>query len=213
MKPKTEATPAHDPMVSNPFFCAAMDATPRCSVRAAPKKREARSADWIAGLEPAVWEGRVHLAFAGSKVSPSVRLDPQALWLALDLLVDNAVRHGVADQPIQLVLQLDGSGTSFVLEIISVGAAAPVGPDALQGWLRPFVRAELDRDAHRVEGAGLGLSLVRQLVESWGGTVALSQRQCSPDQQTETCVTVTVPLQEPLGGSEAAPGDEQTDPV
>ena len=156
---------------------------------------------------------RLHLAFAGSQVSPSVRLDPQALWLALDLLVDNAVRHGVADQPIQLVLQLDGSGTSFVLEIISVGSAPPVGPDALQGWLRPFVRAELDRDAHRVEGAGLGLSLVRQLVESWGGTVALSQRQCSPDQQTETCVTVTVPLQEPLGGSEAAPGDEQTDPV
>ena len=94
-----------------------------------------------------------------------------------------------------------------------MGAAAPVGPDALQGWLRPFVRAELHRDAHRVEGAGLGLSLVRQLVESWGGTVALAQRQSSPDQQTETCVTVTVPLQEPLGGSQAAPGDEQTDPV
>ena len=164
-------------------------------------------------LLPSTLRDRVHLAFAGSQVSPSVRLDTQALWLVLDLLVDNAVRHGVADQPIQLVFQPDGSGTSFVLEIISVGAAAPVGPDALQGWLRPFVRAELDRDARRVEGAGLGLSLARQLVESWGGTVALAQRQSSPDQQTETCVTVTVPLQEALGGSEAAPGDEQTDPV
>jgi len=142
---------------------------------------------------PSSAQGRVLIDQPPGQELPPVGVDATALGLVLDQLVDNAIRHGGAETPIRLLVWPRLSESLCVLEMVSVGSAAPVCVEELQRWQRPFVRAEVERDGRHVEGAGLGLPLACQLVESWGGQLTLTQALL-PSGDTETRVTITVPF-------------------
>jgi signal transduction histidine kinase len=80
-------------------------------------------------------------------------------------LLDNAVKYGPADQTISVGVRLDGDRA--VITIDDEGAGVPAGErDVI--W-RPFRRGESDA-ARAVGGSGIGLSIVRDVVEHHGGT-------------------------------------------
>jgi signal transduction histidine kinase len=107
----------------------------------------------------------------------SVRGDPRLLRRMIRNLLDNANRHG--KPPIHA--EVRSGGGMAVLEVMDAGAGIPEA--AREQVFRPF--HQLGGDA---KGAGLGLSLVRQIARLHGGNAVVAPR---PD--SASCFRVTLP--------------------
>lgn len=101
-------------------------------------------------------------------VAAVVHLDPRVLRIILEHLLENATSFVRSDG--RIVLSVDGEGGRVVVHVDDDG---PGLPDELDVFA-PFSR---DGDRGTRVGVGLGLYVVRQLVENEGGTVATA---CSP---------------------------------
>jgi PAS domain S-box-containing protein len=100
---------------------------------------------------------------------PWVRADPRRLRQVLVNLLTNAIKYGQG-QPVHL--RVRAAGAAVELEVADQG---PGLSDAqLARLFQPFER--LGQEASRLPGAGLGLALSRQLVESMGGTLEVHSR-------------------------------------
>ena len=139
-----------------------------------------------------------------------VQTDPRALMLALDQLLDNACQHANRSMPIQLSLVGSDGLDHCILAFTSQSLDAPVASEDLERWSAPFVRGKPERDGERVEGPGLGLALVRELVRGCGGTLELHQ-QPSP-QETTTIVRLRLKLRT-SNASGAVAAAVRTDPA
>lgn len=103
----------------------------------------------------------------------TVMAQPAGLFRAVSNLVRNAVRYAGADGPIVISSKRDGD---FV--ILSVEDQGPGLPEeALDRVFTPFYRLD-DSRSRESGGVGLGLAMVKTLVEASGGTV--SCRNLSP---------------------------------
>jgi signal transduction histidine kinase len=97
---------------------------------------------------------------------PVVAGDPVAVELAFRNLIGNAVRHGVGGKWIGVSALPCGEGVE-----VRVCDHGPGIPEAEQERIfEPFYRSEQTR-AQRMPGTGLGLSLVRNTIERYKGTV------------------------------------------
>ncbi|WP_158008280.1 ATP-binding protein [Methyloceanibacter methanicus] len=90
---------------------------------------------------------------AGDEDSVIVGIDPDALGIALQNLIDNALAHGAPDTPIMIAV-----GPGAIVSVVNEGPA--VSASELPALTKPFERG----DARRAPGAGLGLSIVKQLM-------------------------------------------------
>jgi signal transduction histidine kinase len=106
-----------------------------------------------------------------------VRGDARLLRRVVRNLLENARRHGAP--PIRAELRCDG--TSAVLDVIDSGPGVPAAER--ERVFTPFYR--LGEDA---SGAGLGLSLVRQIARLHGGEAVVAPRPNAPG-----CFRVTLP--------------------
>jgi two-component system, OmpR family, sensor kinase len=106
--------------------------------------------------------GDVQVAVSSS-VSPA-RVDKHALERIATNLLTNALAHG--QPPVQLHVRSEGH--HVVLEVSDFGTGMP--PDLLAQATRRFNRAP---EARSRPGAGLGLSMVEQLVTAAGGELRL----------------------------------------
>ncbi len=89
-------------------------------------------------------------------------------------LVGNAVKftdHGGIDVRILWEKQGGGSYVTLVIEIQDTGVGIP--RDRLDAIFKPFVQAGAHRDKEK-QGSGLGLSIVKRLAETMGGTVTVA---------------------------------------
>ena len=139
-----------------------------------------------------------------------VGVDPNALVLVLDLLLDNALRHGDGGHPIQLQLRRLDQQRCVQIAIENHGTGDPVSESMLKSWLNPFVRGRLRRDGRQVEGAGLGLALARELVMAWQGTLILEQSAVMDGSLTTALLTLPI---SPAARDGAVPVDAQKDQV
>jgi two-component system sensor histidine kinase BaeS len=98
---------------------------------------------------------------------PEAQLDPVRLRQVVSNLVANALRHTPAGGAVTVLVRDEGS--DLVLEVADTGR----GMDA-ESATRAFDRFWRAGDA---AGAGLGLSIVRDLVEAHGGTVELTSAE------------------------------------
>ncbi|MEP6563877.1 MAG: ATP-binding protein [Mesorhizobium sp.] len=102
----------------------------------------------------------------GAAASGAVVLgDRLALRRIVSNLLDNALKYGHAAH-----VALDADAQAIVLTVDDEGPGIP--PDQREILLEPFVRLEASRN-RRTGGAGLGLAIVRNLVEGHGGTIAI----------------------------------------
>jgi len=95
-----------------------------------------------------------------------VQADEAALGRALWNLLDNAVKYSPGCRTIWVEGRFDGSALTLSVRDRGIGVRA----DEQQAIFNKFVRGSKP-DGHVVKGTGLGLALVRQIVEGHGGGV------------------------------------------
>lgn len=105
---------------------------------------------------------------------PEVKGDPDLLLLAVHNLLDNAIKFTSPGDTIEVRAFDDGS--EIVVEIADTGPGIPEN-EINRVW-EELYRGELARG---VPGSGLGLPLVRAIIEKHGGNIGVRSR---PDQGT-----------------------------
>lgn len=94
--------------------------------------------------------------------------DADRLGLALDALVENAVKHTGPGDEIRLGVRRDGD--RVVITVADSGAGMPA--DRLRAIFERFARLDEAR-SRDLGGVGLGLAIVSAIVKAHGGTVAV----------------------------------------
>ncbi len=111
--------------------------------------------DLARGVEP----GRILLTLPASPVMSD--LDPDAFAIVLRNLIENALRHGQAEAPVEVSLAKDGT-----LIVANDGPVVPA--EDLARLTHRFERARSDS-----EGSGLGLAIVATIAERSGSPFEL----------------------------------------
>jgi signal transduction histidine kinase len=106
-----------------------------------------------------------------------VQGDARLLRRLIRNLLDNARRHGAP--PVRIELRRERN--DFVLDVIDAGPGIPEAER--ERVFSPFHRLSEDN-----AGAGLGLSLVRQIARLHGGDAVVAPRVSEP-----SCFRVTIP--------------------
>ncbi len=148
-----------------------------------------------------------------------VEIDPQRVRQVLDNLLNNALKYTPSGQ-ITVTLKacaepsqprghgeaLPAVATQVQLEVRDTGVG--IATEAMPRIFEPYVRLE-DRRLPRTEGSGLGLAVVRRLVDRLGGHMAVESQ---PDQGSR--FVVWLPLR-PVHATAEPPGTphEPTDSV
>jgi two-component system phosphate regulon sensor histidine kinase PhoR len=100
---------------------------------------------------------------------PPVRADHAGMMLALDNLVDNAIRYSGDNVEIRISARREGA--RVVLEVRDRGVGIPA--DELTTVRKKFVRGRLAQSP----GTGLGLTIVNRIVADHGGSFELESNQ------------------------------------
>jgi signal transduction histidine kinase len=102
----------------------------------------------------------------GAVDEATVEADPDRLQLALDALIENAVKHTTAEDSIEL--SLERRADIALLAVADTGTG--ISAEALERIFDRFARADPDRSRDG-GGVGLGLSVVKAVAEAHGGSV------------------------------------------
>ena len=110
-----------------------------------------------------------------------VNADSDRLRQVLLDLIENADKYSPNEQPIRLVLQVNAEHAS--IQVIDQGIGIPEADQE-----RVFERFQRGSNAPEKTGSGLGLSIVKLLVEAMDGTIGLKSR---PGEGS--CFTIRLP--------------------
>ena len=122
----------------------------------------------VQGFEPLARQGRVSLLHAPAPALPPVRADRERLVQLLGNLVRNALRFTLEGGLVSLRAEQAGDAVRVTVEDTGLG----IPPDRLPHLFERFYRGDEARDRPS-GGAGLGLAIVRELVEAMGGTIGV----------------------------------------
>jgi signal transduction histidine kinase len=117
-------------------------------------------------VAPRVWR-------LGSLAAGTLVADSEALRIALDALLENAVKHTRRTDAIEIRSRADGA--DIVIEVADEGAGIPA--EALDRIWERFGRADVAR-TRADGGVGLGLTIVDAIAKAHGGRCTV---QTSPD--------------------------------
>jgi signal transduction histidine kinase len=98
-----------------------------------------------------------------------VRADPDRLQLALDAIVENAVKH--TEPPDTISFSLVRRDGVITISIADTGCGIP--PEELGRIFERFSRSHRALPEARQGGSGLGLSIAKAVVEAHGGSIAV----------------------------------------
>lgn len=122
-------------------------------------------AEIVSGFEPLAEAQSVRLT---TRLAPGLvaDVDRGALRQVLLNLLDNAVRYGPSGQ--NVTISTAAAGDTWTMEVVDGGRGIPV--EERERIFAPYYRMERDAGGP-VGGTGIGLAVVRQLVERHGGEV------------------------------------------
>jgi len=160
----------------------------------------------VASFRPRVEERGLELGVRVDGTPPIVDADPVRLEQVLFNLLDNAVKYTPAGGRIDVTLSRAGDEAIVSVRDSGIGIA----PAMLPRVFDLFTQAE--RTLDRAQGGlGLGLALVRRLIEQHGGTVAVASE--GPDHGTEFTfrlpLAADVPAAAPAESPPPAPATER----
>ncbi len=115
----------------------------------------------VSHIAPIAIKGNRTIEVTGCKRPMLIRGNPDALEQALRNLVENALRHSPTRSTVTVEVGDDAS-----VRVIDKGPGIP--PTERDAIFQRFVRSD-----QNVEGAGLGLSIVRRTVDAHGGQVEI----------------------------------------
>lgn len=97
---------------------------------------------------------------------PEILLDKEIIWQVIQNLISNAMRYSPEGKEILILIEKDKNFVKYSIKDQGIGIPA----DQKDKIFQKFFRAE-NALKFVPEGSGLGLSLVKSLVESWGGKI------------------------------------------
>ncbi len=155
-------------------------------------------------MRPEAEAAQITLTAALPANLPPVNADPQRLQQILLNLVSNAVKFSNPAGEVRVTAEVLPGKIRIAVSDAGIG----MYPEEAEQVFTPFyqVDGELNRKYH---GSGLGLPIVKHLVESHGGTIALTSIP-----QEGTTVTLELPAAEDsIGSSGSATQEEAQDPA
>ena len=114
-------------------------------------------------------EGQIAVVWEVAPNLPMARGDRERIVQVLGNLVRNAIRH----TPEGGLISLRAGATGSAIEIVVEDTGAGIPPERVDRIFDRFYRGDDARD-RASGGAGLGLAIVRELVEAMGGRVAVA---------------------------------------
>ncbi len=121
----------------------------------------------LSGAQPAIRERAIEVDVEVPDDLPSIKVDESAMRRAIQNLVDNAVKYAGDKRWVGLRAGVEGSEVFVRVEDKGTG----IDKGDLPHVFEPFYRG---RSVGQIHGSGLGLSLVKQIVESHGGRVSVT---------------------------------------
>lgn len=115
---------------------------------------------------------------------PVVSLDPRSSRQILLNLLTNAIKFSKPDGKVWLRMKYDQTSITWEVEDEGVG----ISKEDIEKVFEPFTQRDMSTTRNH-EGIGLGLTIVKSLVEMQGGSIRLKS-----DPGVGTCISVTFPL-------------------
>ncbi len=125
---------------------------------------------------------------------PPVMADPAALVQCLRNLVDNALVHGAEGRWIGVRAR---RADARAIEIVVQDRGAGIDPADLPNLFQPFYRGRRSKEG-QVRGFGLGLALVKRIVDAHSGTIEVSG---APGRGTAFALRIPAAPEETDGGA------------
>ncbi|QLH15218.1 sensor histidine kinase N-terminal domain-containing protein [Paracoccus pantotrophus] len=119
-------------------------------------------------------------------------LDPDAFGIICRNLVENALRHGASDEPIEVSLGEDGT-----FRVANDGLVVPTG--ALGRLARRF-----ERGTAGTEGSGLGLAIVASIADRISSKLTLQSPRPGSSSGFEAAVVLPTASKQPIPPSQAS---------
>ena len=119
-------------------------------------------------LEYPLAQGGFHLRLRIEAAPPPIRGDRAALEQAITNVLANALKYSADEKEIDLSMEREAGRA--VIRIKDYGVGIP--PEEQQRVFEPFYRVPA-RNGHEAPGAGLGLALVKDVVNAHGGAVTV----------------------------------------
>ncbi len=148
-------------------------------------------AQMMTGDEPAA------IALAVEPALPPVLADREALRMAVKNLIVNAVRHG-GGRSVRVSVGERYAGTAREVWIAVEDEGPGIPAEEMAKVFEPFYRGRAAKDME-VDGSGIGLSIVQQVVRSHGGSVRVSSREAAG-----TRFTLQLPAMRPAAAARLA---------
>jgi signal transduction histidine kinase len=164
---------------------------------------------------PIAHQRAIRLTVADFHGLPKISADVDYLRRALSNVVANAIKYTPDGGAISLAYTL----TSDALDITVADTGVGIDPADHERVFQKFSVAEdityhsTSKTAFMGGGLGLGLSVVRGIVEAHGGRVWVDSKGYDPERLPGTVFHILLPLSHALGGASAArAGEEGTGP-
>ncbi len=135
--------------------------------------------------------------------------DPDRLEQAIGNLVGNAARHAPPGTPVRV--RALGEADRVRVEVENDGP--PVPPESLRSIFAPFRRASGVDPGAAHAGVGLGLFIVRSIVEAHGGTVDVESAPARPVTFTVRLPRAPPPVRDATPTSVWRPTDRSREPL
>jgi signal transduction histidine kinase len=152
------------------------------------ERRRLEVAGWLeeilAANAAAIQQGGCRLEKALAEGLPAVLADPVALRQAVENLLGNALKYGSAGERIEVAARTVEDGAWVEITVADRGPG--IAADELAQIFDPFYRGKR-AVGDQIHGTGLGLSLVRRIVEAHGGNVKAHSR---PGERTEFAIRI-----------------------
>jgi signal transduction histidine kinase len=130
----------------------------------------------LASIQAAAHEKDVRLEKRIEPDLPGVLGDEEALRHALQNLLDNALKHGTKiNRWIGVFAQASPNGSTSAVEIHVADRGPGIPTREQRSIFDSFFRGQLPLN-DQIHGTGLGLALVKKIVEAHGGTVRVQSR-------------------------------------
>jgi signal transduction histidine kinase len=122
----------------------------------------------LAALDASIQEGKFLIDVTLPDDLPLVAADVPAIARALQNLIGNAMKYGGEDRSIRIRAAHEGAASRVRIAVEDHGPG--IAAADLPHIFKPFYRGR-DAIAAQVQGSGLGLSLVEDIVQAHGGSV------------------------------------------
>ena len=119
----------------------------------------------------------------------SINIDIQKIVRVLDNLFTNAAKYSPADSTITLKIQLSDTDHTLIVTVEDTGMGIP--PEALPHIFNRTYTVSAARTPNSSTGSGLGLSIVKAIIERHGGCVS-----CESTVGKGSCFILRLPLHE-----------------